>query len=160
MQFRYLFLLTKKVTEKNNKNNEKKSKHSRNNDTIENYNKTEDINSDKDNELSVKNALKTKTKSDADEESGMLSMDEVEDIICYNDMQKISKKENFLFNINDYKHYIEKNRRRIEKIFFKNENKAKLSYRNYYFGSGSIKGEQNSTPSTNFSINSKKKILK
>ena len=150
-------LLQRKITEKNIK---KKPKQIKKKDSYENHQNTEYKNNDKDKDKSVKNTLNTKNKSEADEESGMLSMDEVEDIICYNDMKSVNKNANFLFNINDYKRFMEKNRRKIEKIFFKNEYKTKLNCRNYYFGSGSRKGEQISTPSTNFSMSSKKKILK
>ena len=116
--------------------------------------------------------IQTKTKSENNEESGMLSMDEIEDIIFYNDMEKVYKKENFLFYINDYKFYMEKKKKYIEKIFFGNDtvkvknNKYKKHYieneikNNYIVNNSSGKrGEYKSTiemtPST-FSKNSKK----
>ena len=56
--------------------------------------------------------------SSIDEDSGILSMNEVQDIIHYNDMYDIRKEYNFLFNYKDYDNFIEKYRKNIYKKFF------------------------------------------
>ena len=88
-----------------------------------------DITPDNNNDCNIfesNHIILTKTKSENSEGSGMLSMDEIEDIIFYNDMEKVYKKENFLFYINDYKFFMEKKKKYVEKLFFGNDgNKMK-----------------------------------
>ena len=55
-----------------------------------------------------------------DEESGILSINEVQDIIRYIDMYNIKKEDNFLFKYNDYNNFIEKNSKIISNKFFGN----------------------------------------
>ena len=52
------------------------------------------------------------------EDSGILSMDEVKDIIIYYDMNDIKKEDNFIFNYNDYNEFVKKNREMINEKFF------------------------------------------
>ena len=49
------------------------------------------------------------------EDSGILSMNEVQDIIRYNDMCNVNKEDNFLFNKDDYNSFVEKNKENILK---------------------------------------------
>ena len=53
-----------------------------------------------------------------DEDSGILSINEVQDIIRHIDMYNINKKDNFLFNFNDYNNFIEKKSKKIYNKFF------------------------------------------
>ena len=56
-----------------------------------------------------------------EEESGILSMNEVQDIIHYNDMNDIRKENKYLFNYNDYNIFVEKYKQKICDIFFDNK---------------------------------------
>ena len=56
--------------------------------------------------------------SSIEEESGILSMNEVQDIIHYNDMHDIRKEDKYLFNYNDNELFIEKYKQKIYNIFF------------------------------------------
>ena len=60
--------------------------------------------------------------SSIDEDSGILSMNEVQDIIHYNDMNDVKKENNFLFNYNEYNNFIEKYKKNIINKFFDNDN--------------------------------------
>jgi len=60
--------------------------------------------------------------SSIEEESGILSMNEIEDIIIYNNMKNINKEDDFLFNKNDYKNFIEENQNKIFSLFFGENN--------------------------------------
>ena len=62
------------------------------------------------------------------EDSGILSMNEVQDIICYNDMSDLKKEDDYLFKCNDYKNFVEKNKKKISNIFFDNNNHIKENY--------------------------------
>ena len=55
-----------------------------------------------------------------EEDSGILSMDEVKDIIIYHDMKDVRKKDNFLFNYNDHNEFVQKNGEKLKEIFFDN----------------------------------------
>ena len=57
-----------------------------------------------------------------EEESGILSMNEIEDIIIYHNMKNIKKNENYLFKKNDYDIFISKNRQQLYSLFFEIEN--------------------------------------
>ena len=57
-----------------------------------------------------------------EEESGILSMNEIEDIIIYHNMKNINKNENYLFKKNDYDIFISKNRQQLYSLFFEIEN--------------------------------------
>ena len=56
--------------------------------------------------------------SSIEEDSGILSMNEVQDIIHYNDMNDIRKEDKYLFNYNDNQLFIEKYKQKIYNIFF------------------------------------------
>ena len=60
--------------------------------------------------------------SSIEEESGILSMNEIEDIICYNNMKDINKDDNYLFNKNDYKTFLDEYNSKLCKLFFENNN--------------------------------------
>ena len=59
--------------------------------------------------------------SSIQEDSGILSMNEIEDIICYNNMYDISKEENYLFNQGDYDNYVKKHKKNLYNLFFGNQ---------------------------------------
>ena len=58
--------------------------------------------------------------------SGILSVNEIEDIICYNDMSDINKEDNYLFYHHEYFKFLKKNKNQIYNLFFgnKNENRS------------------------------------
>ena len=62
------------------------------------------------------------------EDSGILSMNEVQDIIYYNDMSDLKKEDDYLFKFNDYKNFIEKNKKKINNKFFDSNNLVKENY--------------------------------
>ena len=62
------------------------------------------------------------------EDSGILSMNEVQDIIYYNDMSDLKKEDDYLFKFNDYKSFIEKNKKKINNMFFNSNNLVKENY--------------------------------
>jgi len=69
-------------------------------------------------------------------ESGVLSYDEVRDIIVYYDMGEIERKEDFLFEKNDFEEFVKNKKKKIEKFFFdENLNKIKLvnNFKNFVF---------------------------
>ena len=80
--------------------------------------------------------------SSIEEESGILSMNEIEDIIIYNNMKNIEKDDNYLFNKNDYKDFIDENQNKILNLFFAPNNKE----------------EEKINKQINMKINSDKKI--
>ena len=45
-------------------------------------------------------------------------MNEIEDIIVYNNMKDINKEDDYLFEKNDYDNYLSENREKIYSIFF------------------------------------------
>jgi hypothetical protein len=60
--------------------------------------------------------------SSVEEESGILSMNEIEDIIIYNNMKNINKEDNYLFNICDYNNFLSQYQQKISSIFFETKN--------------------------------------
>ena len=75
------------------------------------------------------NGSSTKTNDDnfndetpKEENSGILSMNEIEDIIKYNNMADISKNKNYLFYNNDHNNFIQKYKSILYKNFFSNPN--------------------------------------
>ena len=62
--------------------------------------------------------------SSIEEESGILSMNEIEDIIIYNNMKNINKDDNYLFCKNDYNDFIKENTDKILFLFFDINNKT------------------------------------
>ena len=58
--------------------------------------------------------------SSKEEESGILSMNEIEDIICYNDMSDINRHDNFLFYPKE-REIFQKKIKKIHKLFFNNQ---------------------------------------
>ena len=66
--------------------------------------------------------------SSIEEESGILSMNEIEDIIRYNNMSDINKEENYLFYRNERTNFYQKYKNKLDKLFFGNKNHNK-SYR-------------------------------
>ena len=65
------------------------------------------------------------------DDSGILSMNEVKDIIYYNDMINIRKEDNYLFNYNDYNKYIDNYKYKVYNKFFGN-NEDNLNYYTKY----------------------------
>ena len=65
--------------------------------------------------------------SSKEEESGILSMNEIEDIICYNDMYGINKEDNFLFYQKERDIFNEKIKK-INKLFFSSK-KVQKTYK-------------------------------
>ena len=59
--------------------------------------------------------------SSMQEDSGILSMNEIEDIICYNNMYDITKDENYLFNRGDYDNYLKNHKKNVYNLFFGNQ---------------------------------------
>ena len=53
--------------------------------------------------------------------SGILSVNEIEDIICYYDMSDINKEDNFLFYHQEYHNFLKKNKIKIKNLFFDNK---------------------------------------
>ena len=51
-------------------------------------------------------------------DSGVLSYDEVRDIIVYYDMGEIERKNDFLFEKNDFEEFVRKKKKKYEKFFF------------------------------------------
>ena len=45
-------------------------------------------------------------------------IDEIEDIIIYNNMKNIEKDDNYLFNKNDYKTFLDEYNSKLCKLFF------------------------------------------
>lgn len=66
-----------------------------------------------------------KNETSIEEESGILSINELEDIICYNNMSNINKEDNYLFYSHERLNFLEKNKKRINKLFFGNKNPNK-----------------------------------
>lgn len=62
--------------------------------------------------------------SSIQEDSGILSMNEIEDIICYNNMYDISKDENYLFNLGDYDNFVKKHKKNVYNLFFGNQSET------------------------------------
>ena len=58
--------------------------------------------------------------SSLEEDSGILSINQVEDIITYNNMNDIKKKDNFLFNYNDYNNFVKLYKNKLCNKFFDN----------------------------------------
>ena len=52
-------------------------------------------------------------------------MNDIEDIIVYNNMKNINKIDNYLFHKNDYNNFIEKYHNKICNLFFDNNNNIK-----------------------------------
>lgn len=52
------------------------------------------------------------------EESGILSLNEVEDIICYNKMNDIDKNQDYLFHYDDYSNFIKNKKSSLQNLFF------------------------------------------
>ena len=71
---------------------------------------------------------KKKDDSTVEEDSGILSINQVEDIITYNNMSHIRKKDNFLFNYNDYNDFIKLHRNKICNMFFDNKDNNKFIF--------------------------------
>ena len=63
-----------------------------------------------------------------EEDSGILSMDEVKDIIIYHDMKDVRKKDNFLFNYNDHNEFVQKNGEKLKEIFFDNRDNYDINH--------------------------------
>ena len=59
--------------------------------------------------------------SSIEEDSGILSMNEIEDIIIYNDMKDIDKEHNYLFKLDDHDNFIKDYKKIITNLFFDNE---------------------------------------
>ena len=77
-----------------------------------------------------------------EEESGILSMNEIEDIIIYNNMKDINKDDKYLFKKNDYDDFINEYKDKILSLFFDVNNKK----------------EEKINKEINIKINSDKKI--
>ena len=66
--------------------------------------------------------------SSIEEDSGILSMNEIEDIIIYNDMKDIDKDDNYLFKLDDRDNFIKDYKKIITNLFFDNENHSSENY--------------------------------
>ena len=49
-------------------------------------------------------------------------MNEIEDIIIYNNMENINKEDNYLFNICDYNNFLSQYQQKISSLFFDTKN--------------------------------------
>ena len=106
---------------KNNKNIEKKER------IIEDYNNGT---STKTNDEFVSEEKEKKiNESSIEEDSGILSMDEIEDIIIYNDMEGINKDDNYLFKFEDYSNFIKTHEKKIINLFFDDKNLIGENYK-------------------------------
>ena len=85
-----------------------------------------------DDELFHSDEIKMNNTSSILEDSGILSMDEVQDIIQYNDMYGINKEDTYLFNYNDYDDFVERNKETILNKFFGKDYKTEKKD-NIYF---------------------------
>lgn len=56
-------------------------------------------------------------------------MDEIEDIIKYNDMEDINKDDNYLFKYEDHANYIKINKKKIINLFFNDKNYIGENYK-------------------------------
>ena len=103
-----------KQINKNNKNNILYI----NKEIIE-YNRrlSEEINKEKNNNK--------KNESSLEENSGILSINEIEDIICYNNMSNINKEDNYLFYYKDHHKFLKKYKKTINNLFFVNPKQKK-----------------------------------
>ena len=63
------------------------------------------------------------------EESGILSINDIEDIICYNNMSDIKKEENYLFYNHDVLFFFEKHQKMLYNLFFDDNKNQNKSYR-------------------------------
>ena len=67
--------------------------------------------------------------SSIEEDSGILSMNEIEDLINYNDMKDIDKDDNYLFKLDDHANFIKDYKKIITNLFFENENHISENYK-------------------------------
>ena len=121
---------TNKIYEDINENNKMIQNCMNKNDNNYKYiDKTEEIIEDNNNGASTKtnDEFYSESKnnkideSSMQEDSGILSMNEIEDIICYNNMYDISKDENYLFNRGDYDNYLKNHKKNVYNLFFGNQ---------------------------------------
>ena len=141
LEFKALYIPKKnnvnKKSKKLNKNNKKNHQNilkSKNNKKIE---KKERIIEDYNNGTSTKTndeffseeKEKKINESSVEEDSGILSMEEIEDIINYNDMKDINKDDNYLFNFEDHDNFIRSYKKRIINLFFDNKNYITENYK-------------------------------
>ena len=86
-------------------------------------------NNNKEKELDeTESPLKMDTDKNSNENSGVLSYEQVKDIICYYNMSNTDKKSNFLFQVNERQIFDLNNKNKYEKFFFgnnENENNDK-----------------------------------
>ena len=106
---------------KNKKNNNKIDKKE---EIIKDYNGTSTKSND---EFFSEYSDKIK-ESSIEEESGILSVNEIEDIIHYNNMSDINKEDNYLFYKNERTNFYQKYNNKLNKLFFGNK-KHNKSYR-------------------------------
>ena len=83
--------------------------------------------------------------SSIEEESGILSMNEIEDIIIYNNMKNIKKEDNYLFNKNDYNNFIEEKQKNIFSLFFGENNNNNNNTNKINEQTNEINKKQNNT---------------
>ena len=111
------------------KNNEKNNQNILKNKNEKIIDKKEEIKEDNNNGTSTKTndeffSDKKDDKineSSIEEDSGILSMNEIEDIIIYNDMKDIDKEHNYLFKLDDHDNFIKDYKKIITNLFFDNE---------------------------------------
>ena len=131
------------IHQKDNNNNNQSSKNNKYIDKKEEIVDDFNIKSTKTNDDIFTESKNEKIEeSSIEEESGILSMNEIEDIIIYNNMKNIEKDDNYLFNKNDYKDFIGENQNKILNLFFAPNNKE----------------EEKINKQINMKINSDKKI--
>ena len=67
--------------------------------------------------------------SSIEEDSGILSMNEIEDIITYHDMKDIDRDDNFLFKLDDHDNFIKDYEKIISNLFFDNREHNSENYK-------------------------------
>ena len=123
-----------KKLNKNNKKNHLNILKNQNNNYIEKKERIiEDYNngtSTKTNDEFVSEEKEKKiNESSIEEDSGILSMDDIEDIIKYNDMEEINKDDNYLFKFEDHANFIKTYKKNIINFFFDDKNHIDENYK-------------------------------
>ena len=115
-------IINKKIEKhNNNKENENKNLNELLKDEINNFEIEQNLsNIDIFNEKD--NLINNSDDEEESENSGVLAYDEVRDIIIYYDMEKLEKKNDYLFNKDDYKNFLDLKKDFYLNFFFNNNN--------------------------------------
>ena len=94
-----------------------------------------------------------------EEDSGILSMNEIEDIIIYNNMKDINKEDNYLFEKNDYNIFLSEKKEKFYSYFFdkNNYNKDEDKIMKIYSEKNGIKKKKENKNIDKFKIPNKNK---